>query len=310
MREYSEFTMKTIMVGVDFSDASYGALNYAKQLARCFSAKILLVHVVDDMRTTPGIEHPKASYAQRMDSAEEALQKIAAGLSYDVARYTTIVRAGSIRETIAALIDERGADLLVIGTRGQGYNDGDGLGSVAEALLRAVPCPVLTVGKYVRQDVREGTHMRSILFPTDFSRTSRVALAYTESLTKHLAGRLLLLYVDENDVHAKQHPGHQEEFQTFVKGLKDSSVVTESITRTGRPADVIVAVSTEKGADFILMGVDGADQAGKAHNYGLAFDVIRSANCPVFTLFNRREREMTEAEEFRRQQERLSIPHS
>ena len=96
-----------------------------------------------------------------------------------------------------------------------------------------------------------------------------------------------------------------------MKGLKDSSVVSEAITRTGRPADVIVAVSTEKGADFIVIGVDGADQAaGRAHNYGLAFDVIRSAKCPVFTLFSRREREMTEAEEFRCQQERLSIPHS
>ena len=95
-----------------------------------------------------------------------------------------------------------------------------------------------------------------------------------------------------------------------MKDLKDSSVVSEAISRTGRRADVIVAVSTEKGADFIVIGVDGADQAGKAHNYGLAFDVIRSAKCPVFTLFSRRQREMTEAEEFRRQRERLSIPHS
>ena len=76
-----------------------------------------------------------------MDSAEEALQKVAAGLSYDVARHATIVRAGGIRETIAALIDERGADLLVIGTRRNGYKDGEGLGSVAEELLRAVPAP-------------------------------------------------------------------------------------------------------------------------------------------------------------------------
>ena len=310
MHEYPEFTMKTIMVAIDFPDASHAALNYAKQLARCFSAKILLVHIVDDMHITPGMEQPKTTYPRRMDSAEEALQKIAAGLSYDVVRYATIVRAGSIRETIAALIDERDADLLVIGTRGKGYKDDEGLGSVAESLLRAVPCPVLTVGKYVRQDAGEGTHMRTVLFPTDFSRTSRVALAYTESLTKHLAGRLSLLYVDENDVHAKEHPGHQEEFQTFVKGLKDSSVVTESITRTGHPADVIVDVSTEKGADFIVMGVYGADQAGKAHNYALAFEVIRAAKCPVFTLLSRPEREMTEAEEFRRQQERLSIPHS
>ena len=310
MHEYPEFTMKTIMVAIDFSDASYGALHYAKQLARCLSAKILLVHIVDDMRTTPGMEQPTTSYPRRMDTAEEALQKIAAGLSYDVVRHATIVRAGNIRETIAALIGERDADLLVIGTRGKGCKDGEGLGSVAEALLRAVPCPVLTVGKYVRKDAYEGTHTRIVLFPTDFSRTSRVALAYTESLTKHLAGRLSLLYVDENDMHAKQHPGHQEQFQTFVKGLKDSSVVTESITRTGRPADVIVAVSKETGADFIVMDDHAADQAGEAHNDELAFEVIRSAECPVFTLFGRPESEMTEAEEFRRQQERLSIPHA
>ncbi len=310
MREYSEFTMKTIMVAINFSDASNGALNYAKQLARCFSAKMLLVHVVDDMRTTPGMEQTKASYPQRMDSAEQALQKIAAGLSYDVVRYATIVRVGSIPETIAALIGERDADLLVIGTRGKGYKDGEGLGSVAEALLRGVPCPVLTVGKCVRQDACEGTHMRSVLFPTDFSRISRVVLPYAESLTHHLAGRLLILRVDENGVDAKQQPGHQDEFQTFMKGLKKSSVVTESITRTGRPADVIVAVSAEKRADFIMMGVHRADQAGKAHNYGLAYDVIRSAKCPVITLFAQPEREMTEAEEFRRQQERLAMRHA
>ena len=72
---------------------------------------------------------------------------------------------------------------------------------------------------------------------------------------------------------------------------------------------MIVAVSTEKGADFIVIGVDGADRQAK-RPMDLAFDVIRSAKCPVFTLFSQREREMTEAEEFRRQQERLSIPHS
>lgn len=310
MREGSEFTMKTIMVAIDFSEASLGALNYAKQLARWFSAKILLVHVIDDKRTTPGMEQPKSSCPQLLDSAEEALQKVAARLSYDVARYATIVRAGSVGETIAALIGERDADLLVIGPCGEGCEHGERLGSVAEALLRTVPCPVLTVGKYARQDAHEGTHMRSVLFPTDFSRISRAALAYTESLTRHLAGRLLLLHVDENEMEAKLHPGHQEEFQTLVKGLKDSSVVTESITRTGPPADVIVAVSTEKRADFIVMGACRPDQRGKAHTGGLAYDVIRSAKCPVLTLFAQPEREMTEAEEFRRQQERLSVRYS
>ena len=70
------------------------------------------------------------------------------------------------------------------------------LGSVAEMLLRAMPCPVLTVGMGVRQDAFEGTHLRRALFPTDFSEISYAALSYAECLTRYISGRLLLLHVD------------------------------------------------------------------------------------------------------------------
>jgi hypothetical protein len=41
----------------------------------------------------------------------------------------------------------------------------------------------------------------------------------------------------------------------------------------------------EKWADFIVMGVHGTDELDKLHQYGIAYDVIRSVRCPVFTLF-------------------------
>lgn len=90
----------------------------------------------------------------------------------------------------------------------------------------------------------------------------------------------MFLHIDE-----KQLSDHKEEFQALMKEMKHPSVVSESITRVGGPADVVVEVSTEKHVDFIVMGIHGMDQAGKVHNYGTAFDVIRQAKCPVFTLF-------------------------
>lgn len=203
-----------------------------------------------------------------------------------------MVRTGEIRQTVLDLVGEREADLLVIGTRGKGYENGEGLGSVAETLLRAMPCPVLTVGKYVRMDACEGTHTRSVLFPTDFSGISRAALAYAESLTKHLAGHLLFLHVNE-----KQHMEDKAEFEKLVKELKDPSIVTEYIARAGRPAETILTVAAEKCVDFIVMGVHGADQTNGECDYGIAFDVVREAKCPVFTLFAQPGREMTEAQE-------------
>jgi len=296
MREYHEFGMKTIMVATDLSNASDAALSYAKQWAKHFSAKILLVHVVDRMRDELQVEKSEARLSQLMDTAEEELQKITSGFSYDDVRCASIVRAGNIRETIADLVDERDVDLLVIGTRGKGCKEDEELGSVAETLLRFMFCPVLTVGRHMRGDACEGTHTRVVLFPTDFSEISRAALAYTERLTEHLAGHLLLLHVDEQNADGMQADTHKDEFQSLQTAMKDPSVVTECLARAGRPADMVVATAKEKGVDFIVMGVHGTDQAKVARNYGMAYDVIRMARCPVFTLFTQPQKEMQESE--------------
>jgi nucleotide-binding universal stress UspA family protein len=316
MREHRKLIIQRIMVATDLSDASYGALNYATQLARCFSAKLLVVHVVDSECTATQPEATRTSLPEQIDAAEKELQKINSALSFDHAESALIVRPGSIREVIMKLIEERGAGLLVIGTRGKGYQNGEGLGSVAEMLLRAMPCPVLTVGKGVHQDACEGTHMRNVLFPTDFSDISRNALVYAESLTTYLRGRLLLLHVDENS--AGGNLPHNDEFQMLMRDMDEPFLVAEQITRVGRAAEVIAATSMEKRADFIVMGVHEAKESGRAHNCGIAFDVIRSVKCPVFTLVassNKEttetpEKEMTEAGEFRLQQQRCSVQHS
>ncbi len=283
MRDSRELTMKTIMFATDFSDASHGALFYAKQLAKSLSAKILVVHVVEAMQVASPAEQRRPNLAERMDSAEEQMERIIAALSSDGVRCAMIVRSGGIRETIQGLIHEREVDLLVIGTRGSDSKDQEGLGSVAETLLRAMPCPVLTVGKNVRLDAWENTHARSILFPTDFSEASHAALEYAERLTKHLAARILLLHVDENYASA-QHAKCEDEFREFLKGLEDQSVNTECMVRVGPPTNTIIAVSKDNWVDFIVMGVHGTDQADTARNYGTAFDVICRARCPVLTV--------------------------
>jgi nucleotide-binding universal stress UspA family protein len=281
MREYHEFTMKRIMVATDFSDVSYGPLNYAKQLAKCFSAKILLVHIVDEEQSTLTPELFASSLPDRMDAAEAEIQRMASGVTHDDLACSVIVRTGHIQNTILDLIHQRDIDLLVVGTRGKGYANGGGLGSVAEMLLRAMPCPVLTVGRGVRQDAYENTHGRRVLFPTDFSQTSYSALPYTENLAKHLGARLLLLHVDENDGAAN----HSDEFKQLRKRMSPTSVPTETVARAGNVATTILEVSTERQVDFIVIGVHGADQAAEVHNFGVAFGVIRQAKCPVFTLF-------------------------
>jgi nucleotide-binding universal stress UspA family protein len=278
-----ELMMKTILFATDFSDASMGALHYATQLARCFSSKVLLVHVVDPARSASAARQATPSLSELISSAEDELERISMALDSDGVHCAMIVRAGGIRETIMALIGEREVDLVVIGTRGIAHKNQDRFGSVAEVLLRAAPCPVLTVGDFVRQDAFDNTHCRTILFPTDFSeKPDAAALEYAELLTRHLSGRLLLLHVDENYANV-QHPKREEDFRELLrKGCHSTN--TECMVRVGRPADIIVTVSKDKWVDFIVMGIHGTDQADSARNYGTSCEVIRLARCPVITL--------------------------
>jgi nucleotide-binding universal stress UspA family protein len=176
-------------------------------------------------------------------------------------------------------------DLLVIGTSGKGCKDGEELGSVAEMLLRAMPCPVLTVRRCVRQDAFEGTHVRRVLFPTDFSEISYGALSYAECLTRYISGQLLLLHVDESAAGtvAAGSLGERADFEALVKKMDDPAIVAEYIFYGGPPTSAIVAVATEKHVDFIALGVHGGDESQGTWPH-VAYDVIRLARCPVLTI--------------------------
>jgi len=60
------------------------------------------------------------------------------------------VRSGAAASTIAAFAEAEEADAIVMSTRGRTGLERFLLGSVAEAVIRHVPCPVLTVRTYGR----------------------------------------------------------------------------------------------------------------------------------------------------------------
>ena len=295
MREFHSFTMKRLLVAMDFSNGSYGALHYARELARSFSAKVLLVHVIDDGSTASGGEGRKGSLSDRLELAEVELQRMAASFYYDNLDCTIIARAGAVPETIRDIVEERDVDLLVVGTEGRSGKDGETLGSIAESLLRISPCPVLTVGVNTRSNAYKSIYRHRVLFPTDFSDVSLTALPYAECLAKHLAGDLLIVHVDDNENEALRNI--QASFNALALQLKHPEVKKEFIPRTGQPADSVVDFAVQSHVDFIVMATHRPEARGLVRNYGFAFDVICRAKCPVFTLLTPPEAKLEEESE-------------
>ena len=144
-------TIKTILVPTDFSPASAHALEYARGIADRFGASLHLIHVVEHpylpggyMEMYPGLP---AGYFDNLDKA--ARERLEAQLGPDeAAQYSAafVTRLGvPAREILDYLSTHTEIDLVVMATAGRGAIGRLVMGSVADKIVRAAACPVLTV---------------------------------------------------------------------------------------------------------------------------------------------------------------------
>jgi nucleotide-binding universal stress UspA family protein len=151
-----EFSLRMILVPVDFSDGSRKAVQYAVPLARQFGSQLLLVHVIP-VHYFVGSEFGPVDVLipeqELRENSERALKRFAAeeiGSAVPVA--TRLCRGQPVHEIIA-VAQEAGADLILLSTHGRTGLKHVLLGSVAENVVRYAPCPVLVVRVHQRDFV-------------------------------------------------------------------------------------------------------------------------------------------------------------
>ena len=135
------FRLKRILVPCDFSPFSDGAVRRASDLGMAFDAGLHLLHVVAPSGLLASTE-PEA------DRALQARQRLEQQLEPHVVVKLCVERAapsGTPHRVICEYAREHDIDLIVMGTHGRTGLAHAALGSVAERVLRAAPCPVLIV---------------------------------------------------------------------------------------------------------------------------------------------------------------------
>jgi nucleotide-binding universal stress UspA family protein len=134
----------TILVAVDFEDASGRAVALAKDLAGPLGATLALCHVYElPLYTYPGLEPQLLPELRRevMAAAKRAITDLAQ--EHGIQR--AILREGEPAREIIAAAHEEGASMIVVGTHGRRGLSHLLLGSVAEKVVRSSDIPVVTV---------------------------------------------------------------------------------------------------------------------------------------------------------------------
>ena len=132
---------KTILFPTDFSHAGDAALVHAEALARQQGARLLIVHVEEPPLAYGGGE---LYYGIPEPSSERILEMLEDVKPADAAvPFTHRLTMGDPAGEVVRLAEEEHADMIVLGTHGRTGLTRLLMGSVAEAIVRRAPCPVL-----------------------------------------------------------------------------------------------------------------------------------------------------------------------
>jgi nucleotide-binding universal stress UspA family protein len=138
---------KTILVPTAFSEGAEAALDYAVALATKLDARVHLLNVValQMLSAEMGVAVTASMVDQLHQANQKALDGLVAAHAGKCAFGPTLLESGDARTQIEAVAKKVDADLIVIGTHGRRGFKRLLLGSVAEAVARVAPCPVLLV---------------------------------------------------------------------------------------------------------------------------------------------------------------------
>ena len=134
-----------ILVATDFSRTSDRALEHALSLARTYSSRIFLAHLLPvDLMMAP---EPAAVFSDQMLQAARAeVDRLESSGRFFGVSHEAIIEEGSLWPNLENLIRRLGIDLVVVGTHGKGAVQKVLIGSSAEEVFRNAQVPVLTVG--------------------------------------------------------------------------------------------------------------------------------------------------------------------
>ena len=304
-------TIRRILFPTDYSRCAEGAYRHAAYLADRFSAELHVLHVsnndvVSSTRIdTAGTGHLQITMADVYEDLGMPVPEPEP--DYDLLELLEIteteVEGVSPADAILDAIHDEEIDLVVIGTHGRtGWRRGM-LGSVAEAVTRRAPCPVLTVRPLDAEVSERAWPPSRVLLAVDLDLYADPEVPPVVTPAMHWAAHLAaayrasldLLYVSSPTPLAPFGPEHAARERTKARetlGLLAAAIREESggflrvdvSVRTGSPAETIQTVAAENGAHLAVVGTKGRQGVKRAMLGSVAERVLRTAECPVLVV--------------------------
>jgi len=139
----------TVVVGTDGSETSFRAVERAAELARDADALLVIACAYVPERPDPHTQDVLGDEAYQVTGSAPADDTVSRARDLAVAagasKVETTSEQGKPADTLCRIVEERNADLLVVGNRGLNTLAGRIIGSVPLDVVRHAPVDVLVV---------------------------------------------------------------------------------------------------------------------------------------------------------------------
>jgi nucleotide-binding universal stress UspA family protein len=279
----TEVPPNSIVVGVDGSETSDRAVEWAAEQARLEGRDLTLVHATGAVGAAALLWLDQAGVDSElaMDGVRRGAEQLLASVADRVALATPDV---DVRGVVAdldardALLELAGdAAMVVVGSRGRGPVKSLLLGSVAHALSREPACPVVVLRPLGDSSVRRG-----IVVGVDASGTSTAALDFAYRLASLRQLPLRVVHVIWDAVQSSGEVGPDEEgydaerrvLAETLAGMAERypDVAAEPVLTRGLVDRVLVRLA--EGAELVVVGM---------HRRGAIAGLVRGRTASIVT---------------------------
>ncbi len=280
------FSLKKILIPVDFSERCLGATRYAIPLVEHFQSELTLLHVV-----TP-IDYPSTELTALNEKRRQTARKmlddfLCAALNHLNPR--RVLLEGDPAELIVNQARQCQPDMIMMPTHGYGPFRRLLLGSVTAKVLRDAPCPVWTGVHLAQGPPVEWLTPRQIVCALDLDAGSEAVLRWANGRAAAFHSQLTILHVEPRlDSPGEEYFAH--EWRRHLLAQAEEAIAhleqregtqARFILEPGDVADAAARVVRKLSADLLVIG---RGKPGEARLGTQAYGIIRKSPCPVVSI--------------------------
>ncbi len=237
--------MKKIIVGIDFSDCSINALEYAMAIAKKANSELILLWI----ERSNGSAISKSEAEKMLSELTKKYQQL---LPESKIEYN--IRSGVIHKQIGAEAKASKASLIIIGTHGSGKSKSTKIGSNAAKIVSKTLLPVISI----RENLDISKSFERIVIPIDSTLQTRQKVPFTTHLAKLFKSEIYILALIYTSIEAikeriltySKQTGEYFESQRldFVVESMEAKNIPESLTNYAKEvnAGLIIVMSQQE----------------------------------------------------------------